>query len=83
MPAVSQAQFGFLGSFLANNNRKKAGLTKAKAREILRGTKVTGLPKFARSPVTSSLLESMEGKTPVSLKSEDGPFRPSFTVNLN
>lgn len=83
MPAVSKKQAGLLGAIAAGTARKKTGLTKEQAREFLRGTKVKKLPRFARSPVTTGLLDAMKGRNPVSLKGDDGPFTPSISLNLN
>lgn len=83
MPAVSRAQAGLLGSIIAGISRNTGGLSKAKAREMLRGTKVKNLPRFANSPVSKGLLDSMRGRTPVSLKSDEGDFHPHITLNLD
>ncbi len=83
MPAVSKAQAGLLGSIIAGIGRSPTGLSKTKAREILRGTKVKDLPRFANSPVSKGLLDSMRGRTPVSLKSDEGDFHPHISLNLD
>lgn len=44
MPAVSKAQFGFMGR-VASGKIKRKGLSKAKAKEFLRGVKVSKLPR--------------------------------------
>ncbi len=44
MPAKSQAQAGFMGMVAAGKIKKK-GLSRAKAKEFLRGVKVKKLPK--------------------------------------
>lgn len=44
MPATSKAQFGFMG-MVASGKIKKKGLSKAKAKEFLRGVNVKKLPK--------------------------------------
>lgn len=44
MPAKSKAQFGFMG-MVASGKIKKKGLSRAKAKEFLRGVKVNKLPK--------------------------------------
>ena len=44
MPVVSKAQAGFMGA-IVGGKRKVKGLSKAKAREFLRGVKVKNLPK--------------------------------------
>lgn len=43
MPAKSKKQFGFMG-LVASGKIKKKGLSKAKAKEFLRGVKVKKLP---------------------------------------
>ncbi len=45
MPPVSQAQARFLGAVAGGKARKGTGLSAAKAQEMLRGTKLKGLPK--------------------------------------
>ena len=44
MPAVSKAQARFMGA-VAGGKIKKAGLSKAKAKEFLKGVNVKKLPK--------------------------------------
>lgn len=44
MPAKSKAQAGFMG-LIASGKVKKKGLSKAKAKEFLRGVNVKKLPK--------------------------------------
>lgn len=44
MPAKSKAQARFLGAVAAGKARKGTSMTKAQAREHLRGTKVKKLP---------------------------------------
>lgn len=44
MPAKSKAQAGFMG-LVASGKIKKKGLSKDKAKEYLRGVKVSKLPK--------------------------------------
>lgn len=83
MPAVSKAQAGLLGSIIAGISKRKTGLSKAKAREMLRGTKVKDLPRFASSPVSKGLLDSMRGRTPVSLKLGKGDFHQHISLNLD
>ncbi len=83
MPAVSKAQAGLIGSIIRGTARKKTGLSKRQAREFLRGTDVKSLPRFATSPVSNSLLDSIRGKTPVSLRPEEGNFHPSISLNLD
>lgn len=43
MPAKSKAQVGFMG-LVASGKLKKKGLSSAKAKEFLRGVKVSKLP---------------------------------------
>lgn len=47
MPARSKRQAGFLG-LVASGKKKVKGLSPAKAREMLRGTKVKRLPTRRR-----------------------------------
>ena len=44
MPVKSQKQAGFMG-MIASGKFKKKGLSKAKAKEFLRGVRVKKLPK--------------------------------------
>jgi hypothetical protein len=44
MPVKSKAQAGFMG-LVASGRLKKKGLSKAKAKEFLRGVSVSKLPK--------------------------------------
>ena len=44
MPARSQAQARFMGA-IAGGQIKKKGLSKAKAKEFIRGVKIKRLPK--------------------------------------
>ena len=44
MPVKSKAQAGFMG-LIASGKIKKKGLSKAKAKEFLRGVNVTHLPQ--------------------------------------
>jgi hypothetical protein len=44
MPVKSRAQFWFM-AMIASGKLKKKGLTKAKAKEFLRGVKVKNLPQ--------------------------------------
>lgn len=44
MPAKSQAQAKFMG-LVASGKKKVKGLSKSKAKEFLRGVKVSKLPK--------------------------------------
>jgi len=45
MPVKSKAQAGLMGAVISGKARRKTGLTQAEAREHLRGSKLTGLPK--------------------------------------
>ncbi len=45
MPAKSKKQAAFFGAVAGGKARKGKGLSKAKAKEMLRGTKVKKLPK--------------------------------------
>lgn len=44
MPVKSKAQAGFMG-MVASGKIKKKGLSKAKAKEFLRGVKINKLPR--------------------------------------
>lgn len=44
MPAKSKVQAGFMG-LIASGKIKKKGLSKEKAKEFLRGVKISRLPK--------------------------------------
>ncbi len=83
MPAASKAQTGLLGSIIRGTARTKTGLSKEQAREFLRGTEVRKLPQFANSPVSGSLLDSMRGRTPISLEAKDGLFNPTISLDLD
>src|SRR3990172_5362889 len=47
MPFTSQAQAGFMGA-IAGGKKKVKGLSRAKAKEFLRGVKVNRLPRKAK-----------------------------------
>lgn len=48
MPPKSKKQAGFLGAIAGGKARKKGGPTRAQAREMLRGSKLKGLPTRSR-----------------------------------
>jgi len=47
MPVTSKAQAGFMGA-IAGGKKKVKGLSRAKAKEFLRGVKVNRLPRKAK-----------------------------------
>jgi hypothetical protein len=49
MPAVSRAQFGFMGAVAAGKARKPTSLTRGQAREYIRGQSPKGLPAHAKA----------------------------------
>jgi len=48
MPPKSKKQAGFLGAIAGGKSKKKGGPSKEQAKEMLRGSKVKGLPTRAK-----------------------------------